>query len=63
MLYQKKATRNQALQQKSHQRDKHLGSHPCKVVGTILNKDKGEIQIEIPTKKIDVEAESFTSAR
>ena len=30
-----KNSQNQALQQESNQRDKHLGSPPCKILGTI----------------------------
>ena len=36
-----KASRNQALQQKSNQRNKHLGCLPCKILGTILKNKQG----------------------
>ena len=36
-----KTTRNQAILQKPHQRDKHLDCYPCKILGTILKVDKG----------------------
>ena len=32
--------RNQDLQQKSHQKDKYLGSSSCKILETILDMDK-----------------------
>ena len=39
----KKTFQNQALRQKSHQMNKHLGSPPCKMLETILKINKGEI--------------------
>ena len=36
----KKNSRNQTLQQKSHQRNKHLDCSPCKILRTILKMDK-----------------------
>ena len=41
----KKTSWNQALQQKSYQRYKHLSSHPCKILRTILKIDKELRQI------------------
>ena len=32
-----KTTQNQTVLQKPHQRDKHLGCPPCKILGTIFN--------------------------
>ena len=40
----KKTSGNQAQQQESHQRDKHLGHSPCKILRTILILDKGRTQ-------------------
>ena len=49
-----KDSQNQALLQKSHQRDKHLGSPPCKILGTIPKMDKGRTQTNGPKdKKVD----------
>ena len=36
-----KIAQNQALQQKSHQRYKQLGSPSCKILRTIFKMDKG----------------------
>ena len=36
-----KTSQNQTLQQKSHQRDKHLGYPTCKILRTILKIEKG----------------------
>ena len=36
---------NQALEQESHHRDKHLACHPRKVHGTIHEMDEGRISI------------------
>ena len=50
----KKASPNQALQLKSHQRDKQLHCPPCKILGTILKMDKGGTQFDGPKdKKMD----------
>ena len=38
----KKTTRNQTIQQKPHQRDKHLACPSLKILETILNVDKEE---------------------
>ena len=42
---------NQALQQESHQRDKHLSCSPCKILGTILQIDEGRTQANGPEDK------------
>ena len=47
----KKTSQNQTLPQKSHQRDKHQDSPPCKILRTILNMDKGRTQTNGPKKK------------
>ena len=59
-----KTYRNQARQQTSHQRDKHLGSRPCKILRTILKMKKGRIQTNRPKdKKVDDYAQGLTSKR
>ena len=50
-LNNKKTSRNQALQQKSHQKDKHLSRPPCKVIWTILKMSKGENHSNGPKDK------------
>ena len=45
------ASWNQALQQKFHQRDKHLGYPSCKILGTIPKMDKGGSQTNGPSDK------------
>ena len=46
-----KVSRDQALQQKSHQRSKHLGSFPYKILGAILKIDKKGTQTNGPEDK------------
>ena len=59
-----KTSRNQALQQKSHQRGKHLGSPPCKILVTILKMDERGTQTNGPeNKKIDDDTQGLTSER
>ena len=59
-----KTSWNQAQQQKSHLRDKHLGSSPPKVFSPILKVDKRGIQANEPEdKKIDDYAQGLTSER
>ena len=43
-LTNEKAARNKAVLQKSHPRDKRLGSPTCKILRTILKMHKGRIQ-------------------
>ena len=49
-----KTSRNQTLQEKSRQRDKHPGSYTCKILRTISKIDKGELRSE--NKKVDDDA-------
>ena len=58
----KKTSWNQALQQKSHQRNKHLGSSPCKIQWTIFKIVKEGTQTNRP-KKIDVDTQGLTPER
>ena len=59
-----KISRNQTLQQNFHQRDKHLGSPPCKILGTSLLMDKGRTQInELKDKEVDDDAQGFVYVR
>ena len=46
-----KPARNQTLQKKSHQRDKHMGCPPCKKFWTILKMEEGVTQINGPEDK------------
>ena len=55
----KEYTRNQALQQKSHSRDKHLGSPSCKILVTVLKIDMGAKH----KKADDDDAQGLTSER
>ena len=49
-----KASRNKAQTQKSHQRDKQMGSSSCKIIWSIIKMDKGVTEINEPKdKKID----------
>ncbi len=58
-----KVSRNEALKLKSHQKDKHLGSLPCKILGTILKTYERGTQTKCPEdKKVD-DAQGFTSKR
>ena len=41
----RKTSRNLVLQQKSHQKDKHLDSLSCKILWIFLNMDKGGTQV------------------
>ena len=60
----KKAARNQALEQKSHQRNKHLSSLPCKILLTILKMVKGGTQTNWPkNKQIDDGVQLLTLER
>ena len=45
-----KTTRNQTIQQKSNQRDKHQGCSPCKILGTILEMDEKRTLTNGPEK-------------
>ena len=45
-LKNEKASRNQALWQKSFENDKYLGSPSCKLLGTIPKNHKGKTQIK-----------------
>ena len=57
-LANEKTARNQALPQKSHQRDKLMGNLPCKIHGTILKIDKWWTQTNVPKdKKIEDDAQ------
>ena len=59
-----KASWNQALQKKSHRKNKQLISLPCKILWTILNLDKGENQTNgTKDNKVDNYAEEFTHKR
>ena len=61
---EQKTSRKQVLRKKTHQRNKHLGSSPCKIFGTLLEIDKGRSQINRPKdKKVDSEAQALTSER
>ena len=59
------ASRNQTLQQESHERDnKPLGCLPCTILGIILKMDMGEMQTNKPKdKKVDSIALCFISER
>ena len=58
----KKTFRDQALLQKSHQRNTHLSGLSDKILGTIVKIDKGGTQTDPPKdKKIDDYAQSLTS--
>ena len=60
----KKLLKRKALGRKSHQRDKHLDSFPCKILPTIPKMDEGRTQINGPKdKKIDDYKKGFTSER
>ena len=49
-----KTSRNECLQQKSHQSDKYLGSSPSNILRTIPKMDKRETQTNEPKgKEID----------
>ena len=53
---------NQAVQQKYHQSEKHLGSPLCKILVAILKMEKGRTQTNWPKdKKVDDHAQGFTS--
>ena len=59
----KKTSRNQTLQQKSHQRNKQLSCPPCKILGTILKMDMGRTQTNgSEDKKVD-DAQGLTYER
>ena len=50
-------TRKLLETKKSHQKNKHLSSPPCKIIGTILKMDKGRTQTNgPPDKKVDDDA-------
>ena len=60
----KKASQNQVLQQESHQRDKHIGCSPCKVLGTNLEMYERRTSTNRPEdKKTNDDAQGFTSKR
>ena len=64
LLKNEKASRNQAQQPNSHQRDKHLDSLPCKILSTILKMDNGATKTNGPKdKKIDEYVQGFISKR
>ena len=46
-----KTIRNQTTKQKSHQKDKHLGCSPCKILWAILELDKGRTSTNGPENK------------
>ena len=50
-LEKRESFSNKTLLQKSHQRNKHLGSTPCKILVTILRFDKGRTQTNRPKNK------------
>ena len=54
------ATRNQGLQQESHQCDKHLSNPSCKILGIILKMNN---QTNSPKYKIDDSAQGLTPKR
>ena len=55
-------SQNQALQQKSHQKEKHQGIPPCKILWSILKMDKGRTQSNGPNdKKILDKAQGYIS--
>ena len=59
-----KTSRNQDLQQKYHQREKHLRIPPLKILGTILKMDKRGTHINgTVDEKIDDDAQGITSKR
>ena len=59
-----KTSLNQTLLQKSHKRDKHLGSPSWRVLGTILRMNKGRTSTNEPEdKKVDDDAQSLTSRK
>ena len=60
-LMNRKASQNQGLWQKHHQRGKHLGSPSFKILETILKLDKGGAQIN--EQRFDVYAQGITSER
>ena len=63
-LTNKKDSQNQDLQQKSLQRNKHLGCPPCKILGTILEMDEGRTSTNGPEdKKTNDDAQGVTSKR
>ena len=54
----------QTLLQKFHQRNKYMGCHPFKIVGTILKMNKGVIETNGPNdNKIDAYEQGLTSER
>ena len=57
-----KTSWNQALLQKSHQKNKQLGIPSCKILGTIFKMDEGGTQTNREEgKKVDDDAQGFTS--
>ena len=59
-----KASQDHVLQQKSHQKNKHLGSPFCKILGAILKMDKRGTRTNGPEdKKDDDNEQSFTLKR
>ena len=43
--------RNPVLQRKYHQKNKHMGCPPCKLLGTLLEMDKGGTSTNGPGEK------------
>ena len=59
-----KASRKQAMQQKSHQNNKHWGRPFCRILGIILMMDKQGTQTNGSNdKKVEDHAHGFTSER
>ena len=59
-----KTARNQTLQQKSHQREKHSNCLPCKILGTILEMDEGKTSTNrLEDKKTIDDAQGLTPER
>ena len=60
----KNTSQNQTLQPDSHQRDKHLGCSPCKILRTIFDMDKGRTLTNEPkNKKANDDVWGLTSER
>ena len=60
----KKTSQIQVLKQKSHERNKHMGSHLYEILGTIVNIAKGGIQTNRPqNKEIDNDVQGFIPNR
>ena len=63
-LKNEKTSKNQALHQKSYQKNTYFGSTPCNIFGTILKMVLGGIQTnETKDKKVNDHADGLTSER